>query len=410
LTASQPVRFAAPVATSKKKKPSAKSSKKPARKVSASRTLLLVGTRKGAFLLRSDGARKRWKIDGPHMFGSMVHHLVLDPRDGKTLLMAARTGHLGPTVFRSTDAGRTWTECKKPPAFRKVPEGKRGRVLDHVFWLTPSTRDEPGVWYAGSSPQGLFRTEDGGVTWAGVDGFNEHPMLPKWTMDEDGGGGGTPDGPKLHSVIVDPRNPRHLYIGMSAGGIYESHDRGLTWKSLNDGMATVFPVPEGEINYGHDPHCVVLHPAMPDRLYQQNHCGIYLLDRPAERWTRIGDNMPRKIGDIGFPMVVHPRDPDTAWVFPMDGTDVWPRTSVDGKPAAYVTRDAGKTWSRQDGGLPREHGWFTVKRQAADEGAPVGLYFGTTGGSVWASSNEGKKWECIAEHLPHVYSVAAVTL
>jgi hypothetical protein len=198
---------------------------------------------------------------------------------------------------------------------------------------------------------------------------------------------------------------------MSSGGVFESVDKGADWKPLNAGVAADFlPIPNPE--YGHDPHCVRLHPLAPDLLYQQNHCGIYRLERPATRWERIGTNMPKKIGDIGFPLVLHPRDPATLWVFPMDGTSVWPRTSPGGKPAAYVTRNAGKTWMRLDAGLPRSQGWFTVKRQAmtADARDPVGVYFGTTGGEVWASRNEGAKWSCIARHLPHIYSVEAAEL
>lgn len=151
---------------------------------------------------------------------------------------------------------------------------------------------------------------------------------------------------------------------------------------------------------------------MPDRLYQQNHCGIYRMDRPEGRWVRIGAKMPKKIGDIGFPIVLHPRDPDTVWVFPMDATSVWPRTSPGGKPATYVTHNAGKSWQRQDKGLPQEQAWFTVKRQAmaTDAHEPVGVYFGTTGGEVWASRNEGEAWTCIARHLPEVYSVEVAEL
>jgi hypothetical protein len=152
-----------------------------------------------------------------------------------------------------------------------------------------------------------------------------------------------------------------------------------------------------------------VHPAVRDVVYQQNHCGIYRLERGANRWTRIGDNMPKDIGDIGFPMTLHPRDPKTAWVFPMDGGTVWPRVCVGGMPAAYVTRDAGASWQRQDRGLPAEQAWFTVKRQAmtADTLDPVGLYFGTTGGEVWASRDEGASWECIRRHLPQVHAVEA---
>jgi photosystem II stability/assembly factor-like uncharacterized protein len=152
-------------------------------------------------------------------------------------------------------------------------------------------------------------------------------------------------------------------------------------------------------------------PSNPDRLYQQNHCGIYRLDRPGETWHRIGNNMPKNMGDAGFPMVVHPRDDKTCWVFPMDGSGVWPRVSPEGKYAANLTRDGGKKWQRLDNGMPRT-AWWTVKRQAmtADVGDPVGLYFGTTSGELWASTNEGKKWQCIAQHLPEIYAVEAAAV
>jgi photosystem II stability/assembly factor-like uncharacterized protein len=365
-------------------------------------TAVLVGTRKGAFIIRADKPRRAWKVSAPIFFGHIVHHMVLDPRDRRTLMVAARTGHLGPTVFRSTDFGKTWKEAERPPAFARAPEGEKGLVLDHVFWLTPGHASQAGVWYAGSSPQGLFRSEDGGRTWEGVKGFNEHPMRNTWCG---GGQDQTPDGPKMHSINIDPRNAKHMYIGMSSGGVFESTDGGADWKPLNKGCAADFiPTPNPE--YGHDPHCMFLHPLMPDRLYQQNHCGIYRMERPDGEWIRIGDNMPKKAGDIGFPIVLHPRDPNTVWVFPMDGGTVWPRTSPDGKPAAYVTRNAGKTWKRLDAGLP-ERAWYTVKRQAMapDNHDPIGLYFGTTSGDVWGSRNEGAKWTCLARHLPHIYSV-----
>jgi len=372
--------------------------------------LLLVGTRKGAWLFHSDASRKRWRIDGPHFLGHIVHHAVLDRRDGETLLVAAKTGHLGPTVFRSTDIGKTWKEASKPPAFRKAAEGEKGRAVDHVFWLTPGHASEPNTWYAGTSPEGLFRTEDGGNTWEPVVGFNDHSMYRKWTGDEQAG---TPDGPKLHSILVDPRDPAHLYLGMSGGGggVFESVDKGADWKPLNAGCRCDF-LPDPYPEFGQDPHCVQLHPLAPDVLYQQNHCGIYRMERPQARWERIGENMPKAVGDIGFPIVLHPRDPNTAWVFPMDGSTVWPRVSVNGKAAAYVTRNAGKTWKRLDAGLPQEQAWFTVLRQAmtADAHDPVGLYFGTTTGDLWAGTNEGAKWSCIARHLPHIYSVEAAEI
>ena len=372
------------------------------------RVVALVATRKGAWLFHGDAARRTWKADGPHFLGHIVSHVVLDPRDGRTLLAAAKTGHLGPTVFRSTDLGQTWKEAAQPPAFAKAPPGETGRAVDHTFWLAPCHANEPNAWYAGTSPQGLFRSEDGGATWTPFSSINDDMKFRKWmgTVQD-----GTPDGPKLHSIIVDPRDPAHLYFGMSGGGVHESVDGGRTWTPLLKGLEVVAGFDAAEPTF-HDPHCIRLCPSNPDRLYQQNHCGIYRLDRPSDTWVRIGRSMPRQVGDIGFPMVLHPRDADTAWVFPMDGTSVWPRTSPEGMPAAYVTRNGGSSWERLDGGLPGEQAWWTVKRQAmtADRSDPVGLYFGTTSGELWMSRDEGRRWTCIAQHLPEIYAVETAEL
>ncbi len=371
---------------------------------------LLVSTRKGAWIFRADSMRSAWEVNGPHFLGHIISHLVLDPRDQITLLAAAKTGHLGPTIFRSTDWGRTWQEAEQPPAFAKAPEGETGRAVDHTFWLTPAHNNEPNVWYAGTSPQGLFRSADGGKTWAAFSSINDDPQYREWMGSEKDG---TPDGPKLHSIIVDPRDPGHLYFGMSGGGVHESLDRGKTWRVLITGMDVVegFGFDAANPTF-HDPHCLRICPSNPDRIYQQNHCGIYRIDRPAESWVRIGRNMPREVGDIGFTMTVHPRDDKTAWVFPMDGTQVWPRTSPDGKPAVYATHDGGETWQRRDAGMPKEQAWWTVKRQAmcCDSHDPVGLYFGTTSGELWMSRDEGRNWECIAQHLPEIYAVEAAVL
>ncbi len=386
----------------------ARSTTKEALRPATGPVTVLIGTRKGAFFLRGDRSRRTWKLSHPLFLGQIVHHFVLDPRDRQTMLMAARTGHLGPTVFRSTDAGRTWKEAKTPPAFKKAPEGQTGRVVDHVFWLTPGHEREPGTWYAGTSPQGLFRSADGGVTWEPFSYINDDPKYREWmgTVQD-----GTPDGPKLHSILVDPRDPAHLYFAMSGGGVHESRDCGKTWTTLVQGMDVVEGFDPANIAV-HDPHCVRLCPSHPDRLYQQNHCGIYRLDRPSNQWVRIGKNMPKRIGDVGFPMVVHPRDPDTAWVFPMDGTGVWPRVSPGGKPAVYKTRNAGGTWARLSRNFPKSQAWWTVKRQAmtADAHEPVGVYFGTTSGDIWASRTGGESWACVARHLPEIYSIEAAEL
>lgn len=370
--------------------------------------MLLIGTRKGAFTLRGDSMRRQWRVQGPHFLGHVVNHFVLDPRDRRTMLCAARAGHLGPTVFRSTDLGRTWKESAHPPAFPKNIDGNGGLSVGHVFWLTPGHASEAGVWYAGTSPQGLFRSEDGGVNWESVRGFNEHPLRAQWCGDPQAT---PPDGATLHSINIDPRDPRHIYIGMSSGGAFESTDGGNNWTPLNKGStADFFPDPNPE--FGQDVHCMRLHPLQPDRLYQQNHCGFYRMDRSDGEWKRVGRAMPKSVGDIGFPLVLHPRDVDTLWVFPMDGSTVWPRVSPGGKPAVFITRNGGKTWQRQANGLPKSQAWLTVKRQAmcSDYHDPVGVYFGTTNGEVWASIDEGRKWTCLLRHLPHIYSVEVAEL
>jgi hypothetical protein len=365
---------------------------------------LYIATRKGVWIASSND-RKTWSLSEPSFFGTQCHHVVLDPRNRSTLLCASRQWHLGPTVFRSNDGGATWKEAETPPQF---PKGEpRGRAVDHVFWLTPGHASEPGVWYAGTSPKGLFRSEDGGVTWAPVSGFNDHPEQHKWVgSDKDE----TPDGGKLHSILVDPRDPNHLYLSMSGGGTFESTDRGGSWSPLNLGVDMDFAPPKTdgtEYEYGHDPHCVIQHPTQPDRLWMQNHCGIYRIDRPSNRWVRVGKNMPAEIGDIGFGIVSHPKDANSAWVFPMDATGNWSRCSPGGKPAMYMTRDGGESWKRCDEGFPREQAWWTVKRQALcnDSRDAMGIYLGNTGGELWASTDEGASFTCLFRHLPHIFSV-----
>lgn len=372
-----------------------------AKKSSATRAegdiLLLVGTRKGGFILRGDSKRKEWKTTREIMIGSMVHHMVMDPRDHKTILMTERGGHLGPTIHRSTDLGKTWTEASVPPAF----PADYGRAIHHNFWLTPGHATEPGVWYLGSSPQGLFRSEDGGATWESVDGLNQDPAFIAGSAGDDG----PPGGATLHSILIDPRDANHMYLSLSGGGVFESLDHAASWRPMNKGLVSEFlEDPTAEV--GHDPHSTRMNAQDPDRLYVQSHFGVYTMDRKQGVWVRIGDKLPKGISDHGFPIVTHPRDPKTAWIFPNEAFP-YARVPHEGKPAAFVTHNAGKTWKRQDKGMPAREGWFTIKRQAmnSDTRDPLGLYFGTTGGEVWGSRDEGESWARITDHLPEIYSV-----
>jgi len=366
--------------------------------------LLLVGTRKGGFILRGDSKRKEWDTTREIMIGSTIHHIVMDPRDARTILMTERGGHLGPTIHRSTDLGKTWSEATTPPAFRPSEDG---RAIHHNFWLSPGHATEPGVWYLGTSPQGLFQSKDSGATWSPVDGFNEHPSFADWAGAL---GDAPPGGSTLHSILIDPRDANHIYVSMSGGGVFESRDHGANWATLNKGVLSDF-LEVQDAEYGHDPHATRMNALDPDRLYQQNHCGVYTMKRQDGVWVRVGDKLPKGISDHGFPIVTHPRDPKTAWIFPNEAFP-YARVPHEGKPATFVTHNAGKTWKRQDGGMPAKEGWFTIKRQAmnSDTRDPLGLYFGTTGGEIWASRNEGETWSRIGDHLPEIFSVEVAEL
>lgn len=362
-------------------------------------TSLLVSTKKGGFIFDLSEDRESATIRDPILFGHTIYHMVSDPREPDTILLATKTGHLGPTVFRSADGGKTWSEASKPPRFNK----EDGKSVNFVFWLAPGHPDNPHKWFAGTSPQGLFVSNDSGDTWEPFDQFNHNPLIKSITENNFG----TPIGPLLHSINIDPKDPNHMALAMSLGGIFETTDAGEIWKPQNQNVLADFlpdPYPETEQCV----HNFQMHPANPDIWYQQGHCGVYKFDRKVDnQWERIGKTIP--IGDIGFPLILHPTDPDTLWVIPMDGSDVWSRTSVNGKPALYMSTDGGRSWIRQDSGLPKQ-AWFTILRQAAahDFQNPLGLYFGTKSGQLWHSNDQGENWKALHLHLPEIYAVTAM--
>ena len=366
--------------------------------------MLLIGTRKGAWLLTPDADRTSWTPTGPIFLGHIIQHVVLDPRDHRTLLVASRTGHLGPTVFRSDDLGATWEEASAPPAFAAgdaLERSVQSVVLAHAR-ATPTSRAS-GTRAARRKACSAPRTA--ATPGSRSTGWNDHPMWADVGRVARGGHARRLDAALGHRRPARPDAPLHRAVRRRR--VREHRRRQATGRrSTPARWPTSSPIPNPE--FGHDPHCVRLHPLRPDRLYQQNHCGIYRMERPEGRWERIGDNMPRDVGDIGFPIELHPRDPDTAWVFPMDGTDVWPRTSPDGKPGGVRHPRRRRRRGRvSDNGLP-DHG--VVHGEApGDDRSTRTIRSACTSARRAArcgrAPTRASRGAPIAEHLPEIYSV-----
>lgn len=358
------------------------------------RTLLLVGTRMGLFTFESDRARRKWSLRGPHMAGYEIYHAILDPRDRTHAYAAARHSVWGAHFYRSADAGRQWelmVDTPHHPSEDKTP-------LKAIWFVAPGPASEPDTIYAGIEPAGLFVSRDRGSSWTPIVGLNNHPTNASWQPS----GGGL----ALHSIVVDPRNPATLYSAISAGGVYRSDDGGASWEPKNHGVRADF-LPTERPETGHCVHKMVLHPARPDRLYQQNHCGTYRSDDRGEHWEEITDGLP---SDFGYPIAVDPNDPDTAFVIPEESSHV--RTTVGGRLRVYRTRTAGRSWTALSRGLPQAGVYVTVLREAmATDGLePCGIYFGTSGGHLFASRDGGGSWQLIAGFLPRILSVEAALL
>ena len=357
-------------------------------------TLVLVGTAKGLFTLRSDDGRTRFEVAGPALTGEEVYATCIDTRgDSPRLFAGSVSMHWGPIIRRSDDLGTTWTEQDHAALSFPVDTGA---ALARVWQLAPGGVDEPDVIYAGVEPAALFRSDDGGHTFSLVRTLWDHPHRTDWVP---GGGGQC-----MHTVLVHPDDPDRLLIAVSAAGVYRSDDGGDTWRAGNGGIVAGFlpgaPTPE----FGQCVHKVARDANDPERLYLQHHDGIYRSDDGGDTWTPM-----TSIGgvDFGFPVVAHPTRPDTAYLLPLEGAGY--RCTPDGRCTVWRTTDAGESWSPLTDGLPQQHAHLTVLRDGftTDGDDPAGLYFGTRSGEVYGSVDDGDSWQLLASHLPPVLSVRA---
>lgn len=357
----------------------------------AKKLLVLLGTKKGAFLLISDESRGSWSLRGPFCECWPINHVVADPAGG-TIYAGGGNEWFGPAVWKSEDLGESWSHSSEGLTY---PTGEE--PVKSVWSL--AVRD--GRLYAGVEPAGLFRSDDGGESWTAVPGLREHPSRPHW---QPGGGGLI-----LHSLLPHPEDERQLWVGISAAGVFHTADGGASWEPRNRGTRADF-LPEGENypEYGQCVHALVMAPGVPDRLYQQNHCGMYRSDDGGREWQSIEAGLP---SSFGFPAAAHPRDPDTLFLLPLNG-DIAGRYVPEGKAAVWRSRDGGASWQDLRAGLPQENAFFGVLRQAlaTDRLEPAGVYFGTSGGELYASADEGETWDCLARHLPAILSVETLLL
>jgi hypothetical protein len=375
-----------------------------------SKVMVMVGTRKGGFIFTSDRERKKWSTSEMLFKGWNMMHMMMDARDQR---LHASLSHFvyGPTTHYSDDLGQSWTQAAVVPAFsrpslsprpfgtpdeafsgRPVPDSME-KVIQ-VWNITPGRAEEPGVLYAGIQPAALFKSADRGETWSLVDGLYDHPQRGQW-----GPGAG---GLCLHTIVLDPRNPKRMYIAISAAGVYRTDDGGLTWQPRNKNVRADFM---GESNYpefGQCVHKLEMHPMQPDVLFQQNHCGVYRSDNNGDDWIDIGDGkLPSR---FGFPIAVHPHDPKTVYII-LEESDEY-RMSVDGQFSVWRSRDSGESWQRQTNGLPK-NAHLVVLREAlaTDNLNQAGIYAGTNTGQLFYSRDDGDTWEILAEFLPPILSV-----
>lgn len=358
--------------------------------------LLLVGTNKGAFLLRSSRDRKKWDVAGPYFHGQGIHAMAYDDRVGQHRLWVSTNSLLWGTFLRSTDDfGRTWTNPLE--ANIRFPV-ESGAALRNIWQIALGRADEPEKIYCGVEPAALFESRDGGETWCLVRGLYDHPHRPRW-MPSNGG-------LFLHTIVPDPVERTRMYTAVSAGGVYRTEDEGKTWQARNSGVRVVF-MPEKYPEFGQCVHKIVLHPSRPERLFLQNHWGLYRSDNRGDCWQDIARGVP---SDFGFGLVMHPHDPDCVYSLPVESDEF--RCTPEGRLRVYRTRNAGGSWEALQRGLPQEGAYETVLRDAfiSDTLDPAGIYFGTRSGKLYASRDEGKSWSKILEGLPQILCVKVAAI
>jgi len=350
---------------------------------------LHVGTRRGLFLAVSED-RSDWTIEGPFLEGREVYSVFRDRRVPDRVWAATDHKVWGAHVHRSDDGGRSWA------VLDAAPHHADDRGLTAIWYLAPGPYDEPDTIWAGIEPAGLFVSRDAGASWS-PSSLNEHPTRDSWQA----AGGGL----ALGNIQHDPSDPRRIYCSLSAGGVYRSDDGGESWAPKNQGVRCDFQ-PETYPEAGQCVHKLRVHPTRPERLYQQNHCGVYRSDDRGDSWIEISEGLP---SDFGYALALDPANPDVAFVIPEESSHM--RATVDGKLRVFRTNDAGGRWTRMIRGLPQEHAYVSVLRDAMDQDTmdPYGVYFGTSTGHLFGSRNRGESWRTIAAFLPRILCVSAAT-
>jgi photosystem II stability/assembly factor-like uncharacterized protein len=368
------------------------------------RVRVLVGTRKGAFLLASDGSRKQWEISGPQFGGWEIFHMKGSPADPDRLYASQSGGWFGQVLQRSDDGGKTWEAVGNEFTYDGVPGTHQWYdgtphpwEFKRVWHLEPSLT-EPDTVLAGVEDAALFRSTDGGKVWQELSGLRGHGSGPSW---QPGAGGLC-----LHTILVDPGNPQRIFVAISAAGAFRTDDGGRTWKAINRGLRSE-QIPDPEAEVGHCVHRIAMHPSRPNVLFMQKHWDVMRSDDAGDSWHEVSGNLPT---DFGFAIDVHAHEPETIYVVPIKSdSEHYP---LEGKLRVYRSRTGGNEWEELTSGLPQRDCYVNVLRDAmaVDSLDPCGIYFGTTGGQVYASADSGDNWTPLTEHLPPVLSVEVQTL